>query len=153
MSRVKVVNLSGFKASMLRLGSEFEEAVEKGLALTSQEVRTAAIRGIQDKSPGKKVQRQRQGGKGTYSHVAASAGYAPNTDTGNLVSSIQTERVSPLQYRVGSTSKAEYAEWLEFGTKNMKARPWLQPAFEEKRTALKSNIIISVNEAIRRLKK
>lgn len=153
MIKVKIEGLEGFNKAMLKLGVDFEDAVEQGVALTAQEVRTESIKLIQEKSSGKQVKRQKQGGGGTYDHTAASAGNAPNTDTGNLVSSIQTEKDGELTYKVGATSKAKYAGWLEFGTKNMAARPWLSPALESKGENLRKNIEKSVGAAIMRLKK
>jgi HK97 gp10 family phage protein len=35
-------------------------------------------------------------------------------------------------------SRADYSVHLEFGTKNMRARPFLQPALEENRPKIKS---------------
>lgn len=53
-------------------------------------------------------------------------GQPPNTDTGTLVSSIQFDFKNGIG-RVGTNLK--YGAYLEFGTSDMAARPWLQPAF------------------------
>ncbi len=56
-------------------------------------------------------------------------GSPPNTDTGRLVQSIKFEFADDLSSGfVGSNLK--YAAWLEFGTENMSARPWLSTAVE-----------------------
>ena len=103
-------------------GKELTTAIIRG----AQVVRTSAIKSIQKKSPGKTVTRYRKGGK-AYTHTAAGEGYAPNTDTGRLVQSILVE-VDPDGATVGSS--LAYAKWLEFGTSQMGARPWLFPALE-----------------------
>ena len=126
---------------MKRLGVEFNNAVNEGTFITSNEVRTYAIQSIQEVSSGNQVQRSRQGG-GTYTHTAAAEGQAPNTDTGKLVASIAVERVGVARYVIGSN--LDYASWLEFGTKKMDARPWLNPAFR----ARQNNLIANISEVV-----
>jgi len=59
--------------------------------------------------------------------VASRPGEPPNTDTGRLVQSIKFDfKNSGLIGRVGTNLK--YGAWLEFGTENTAARPWLAPA-------------------------
>lgn len=54
-------------------------------------------------------------------------GNPPHTDTGQLRQSIKFD-VKEGTGRVGSNLK--YAAWLEFGTENMRPRPWLSVAVE-----------------------
>ncbi|MBL4838431.1 MAG: hypothetical protein JKY34_12725 [Kordiimonadaceae bacterium] len=60
-------------------------------------------------------------------HTASAPGDAPNSDTGDLASSIflKVDRAN-LSATIGS--RLEQAPALEFGTKNMAARPFLRPA-------------------------
>jgi HK97 gp10 family phage protein len=62
-------------------------------------------------------------------HVASVAGYPPNSDTGALRASIEWETAGKLRYAV--LAGTEYAAWLEFGTRDMAARPFLTPVFDE----------------------
>ena len=62
-------------------------------------------------------------------HTASAAGNPPNTDTGFLVSNISM-KVDPSGLGGSVESRASYSAPLEFGTKNMQARPFLQPALE-----------------------
>lgn len=94
-----------------------------------QIVRSEAIKRIQEQSPGSAGTRYRNGG-GSYTHTASADGDAPNTDTGRLVSSVQVEVTQSFVF-VGST--LDYAGWLEWGTTDMAARPWLHPAKEARR--------------------
>lgn len=61
-------------------------------------------------------------------------GDPPFVQTGHLRRSITFDRPAPLQRRVGSTLRPEggsdhsYAYYLEVGTGNMAARPYLRPA-------------------------
>lgn len=61
-------------------------------------------------------------------HQASSPGEPPATDEGALAASIYTEPYGLHAY-VGVRQK--YAHYLEFGTKNMDARPFVVPSLEE----------------------
>ena len=146
---VKVSGMRNFQTQIRKLGDSFGDAVNAGVFLTASEMRTYAIKSIQEQSTGKSVKRSRQGG-GTYPHVAASPGKAPNTDTGKLVASIAVEKKAESTYFVGSG--LSYAKYLEFGTSKMLARPWLQPAIRANRNALIDNIEKAVDLAVKGLK-
>ena len=145
---VKVTGLRDFKVQMQKLGAAFDDAVDDGVFVTANDVRTYAIKSIQETSSGQQVRRSKQGG-GTYTHTAAAKGQAPNTDTGNLVASIAVEKAGNAKYHIGSG--LDYAEFLEFGTSKMGARPWLQPAMQANRKNLINNIQKTVDIYIGRL--
>ena len=129
------------KRKLLSLGASMDEALLGGVILTANDIRTDAIKSIHGVSPGRQVDRSRQGG-GTYTHTAAAEGSAPNTDTGKLVSSVAVEKVANATYHIGSN--LDYAEWLEFGTSKMSPRPWLNPAFR----ANEKNLIVNITEVV-----
>jgi hypothetical protein len=74
-------------------------------------------------------------------HIASAPGESPANDTGNLLQSIQIIQTKTGVFRSifrsifgsGNTVssevivKARYAKWLEYGTKNMAARPFVRP--------------------------
>ena len=135
------ITVTGDKAlarKLNKLGIKMGKAIDDGVFITAQGVRTDAIKSIQNKSPGKVVQRSRQNGTGTYSHVASNVGQAPNTDNGDLVKSIALDKQSDANYLVGSN--LPYAAWLEFGTSKTGARPWLEPAMRKNINDLIKNI-------------
>tara|TARA_R110000868_G_scaffold165678_2_gene399255 strand:+ start:92 stop:541 length:450 start_codon:yes stop_codon:yes gene_type:complete len=134
---VKVTGDKALARKLNKLGIKMGKAIDDGVFITAQGVRTDAIKSIQNKSPGKVVQRSRQGG-GTYSHVASNEGQAPNTDTGKLVASIALDKQSDANYLVGSN--LQYAALLEFGTSKTGARPWLEPAMRKNINDLIKNI-------------
>lgn len=72
-------------------------------------------------------------GKMYGGHRASAPGETPAVDTGNLVNSIMSELVSSSDTdalaNVGTG--VEYAEFLEFGTSRMEARPFMRPAYDE----------------------
>lgn len=146
---VKVTGTKSFQLAMKKLGNSFDDAVDQGVFVTAQEVRTTAVKSIQEVSAGRQVQRSRQGGGGTYTHTAAAAGNAPNTDTGKLVASIATDKRDSGIYRIGSN--LPYASYLEFGTSRMGSRPWLQPVMQAKRKNMIKNIQKVVDIYIERL--
>lgn len=101
-----------------------------GSRRAEQFIRTAAFDGeriakqsMLDSPPGRRYSRGR-----TY-HIASRPGHPPRPDTGNLRNGITTGSVAPLrwQIRVG----AEYGLHLEFGTRRMAARPFMEPMARE----------------------
>lgn len=130
MPRVEVDGLEQVERNLARLGREYGVAVARAAVEAGKLVEGDAIKSIQDASSGHTVTRHQAGSGEPYTHTAADEGEAPNTDTGTLVKSINVE-VRPDGVYVGSTLK--YAGWLEFGTRQMGARPWLNPALEKNR--------------------
>lgn len=63
--------------------------------------------------------------RGSVLHVASSPGEAPRTDIGTLIGSIRVERAG--RFNQNLVAATEYAEFLEFGTENMEARPFFGP--------------------------
>ena len=61
-------------------------------------------------------------------HVASAPGEAPAVDTGNLKNSLRVLEVTDERASFGTS--ADYAAYLEFGTRHMAARPYLRPAAE-----------------------
>jgi HK97 gp10 family phage protein len=132
------------KRNLEKLSKQISADVVKAAIQGAQLVRSTAIKSIQQKSGGQTVTRTREGG-GTYEHTAAAEGQAPNTDTGRLVSSIQVE-VKAKDVFVGST--LNYAGDLEFGTRRMGARPWLNPALEQNRRTIERLFKIAADKDV-----
>lgn len=131
--------------ALKKLGTRSSKALRHGINATAQQVRNTAIKSIQGQSQGAVVIRYSQGG-GAYEHVASSPGDAPNTDTGALVKSIAVEQPNDANAFVGTG--LDYGLFLEFGTTNMKPRPWLQPALDGNIKNLNDNISKSVQRLI-----
>lgn len=147
------VSVTGDKAlnrKLNKLGMRMMGAIDNGVFITAQDVRTDAIKSVQNQSTGKAVQRSRQGG-GTYTHIASNEGQAPNTDTGKLVASIAVEKEKPANYLVGSN--LDYAAFLEFGTSKTGARPWLEPAMRKNIGELNKNISKAADLEIKKASK
>lgn len=79
-------------------------------------------------------------------HVPSRPGQPPKNDTGNLKNNIVARRIRRLKYRI--TSGADYAAFLEFGTRRIRARPYMQPAAEKNRKALRRNVVKAIRRAL-----
>ena len=72
-------------------------------------------------------------------HQSSAAGESPASDTGFLVGSISHRVIKQGTAVIGEVvASADYAAALEFGTVNMKARPFLQPALDKSANKVKS---------------
>lgn len=92
-------------------------------------IHATAVELIQDNDSGTPQIRYSRAGKKRVV-LASLPGDPPNTDTGRLVQSIKFDfQNGGLKGRVGTNLK--YGAHLEFGTKNMAARPWLSTAVRE----------------------
>ena len=76
-------------------------------------------------------------------------GQPPATDTSNLVNRINlANQTEPLAREVAS--EAEYSAHLEYGTRNMAARPFMKPAADEGRVFMRANSRRIINSKRRR---
>lgn len=74
-------------------------------------------------------------------HQASKGGEAPATDTGGLVNSLYFD-VELLSGTVGS--HLAYAAYLEHGTRQIEARPYLVPSVETNRTKVVKRIMKAI---------
>lgn len=101
-----------------------EDGLDQLLFGAANKTRTEAIRSIQKHASSGITYK-----RGTIEHTASLPGFAPNSDTGNLVNNITVVKEKKLSYTVGSRRGAPYGRILEFGSRFMLRRPWLVPAF------------------------
>lgn len=117
------------------LAKEEKKAVKRALTISAGLVKNEVVSSIRNVSKGiirdKKGRWQKATSKrGKKQHRVSHAGEPPNTDTGRLIQSIQTE-VTDATASVGTN--VEYGRYLELGTSKMAARPFLTPAVEKNR--------------------
>lgn len=74
--------------------------------------------------------------RGNIIHTASAAGEYPATDTGELIEGI-TIKMDAGNMGASVESNAPYSAALEFGTRFMAARPFLQPSLEATRAQVK----------------
>ncbi len=141
--RVKVIGQARLKTALRRVNKSNRTGVSRAIGTAGALVQGDAQRSIQRGT--------RTGAVvtiGGRQHQRSAPGEPPKTDTGRLVGSIFAEfDASGIEIEVGSD--VEYATWLEFGTKNMGERPWLQPAFERNKDQIKAVVRAAIKAANR----
>ena len=129
----KIKNLSAFESKLKKSLTqdpmkELRKLVQRSALLVEGEAKKSIASG---KPTGKTYKR------GGITHTASAAGQPPATDTGFLVSQITTSVKTEGTKVVGQiVASAPYAKPLEFGTTNMAARPFMQPALEKNRAKI-----------------
>lgn len=101
------------------------EAMQAGVQIMANDAKRAVARGPKT---GRVYTRH------GISHQASAPGEPPATDTGVLVNSISGDAELRGGVVLGAIrATAQYAAWLELGTRRMAARPFLVPAVERNR--------------------
>jgi HK97 gp10 family phage protein len=143
--------LGNFKDYEKRVGKTVAAAMISGAHLVAGDAR----RSIQEVSQGETVTRYHEGRK-SKTHVASKAGDAPNTDTGQLVKSIQVEPKADAVYvGISRSGVFEYALALEYGNRKgtLKERPFMRPALEKNRKKIKAMVTQALNKQAKEFNK
>ena len=111
----------------------FQAKLKQLLSASGDLVRNEAIQSITSGSKSG-VTYQKYNPKRT--HTSSARGEAPASDTGFLVSNI-VKNVKNNGLLVEVESKASYSQFLEFGTQNMKPRPFMFPALEKNKPKIR----------------
>ena len=130
-------------ASMLKYGNSVAEGIKRQILIGATQVRNDAISSIAQGAKSGRVYRKYNPNR---VHKASAAGEAPATDTGFLVSQINLE-MDVDRFGASVDSKAPYSSFLEFGTSQMSARPFLQPALEINKKKITANIRRAIKKA------
>ena len=130
-------------AELRSFGIDVDRELSAAVMGTAQNIRTKAIKSIQ-RPP--KTGATYQKTKPKRRHVASAPGQAPATDTGRLAGDIKAD-ISGKRAEV--YTDLEYAAPLEFGTRNMAARPFMLPAMESEREAWNRRIRRVIDEAVK----
>ena len=145
--RAKLVGLANLQGSLRKVVAANRSGVQRAIALGAAQVQGAAQKGIQRGSRSGVV--VTIGGK---RHQRSAPGERPKTDTGRLANSVFAE-FAPGGLEVDVGSDVGHAAPLEFGTKNMAARPWLQPAFDENKEKIRARVIKAIKAASRKARR
>ena len=122
------IHVSGFEDLMRNMGvaeKHLDEVVQETIERAAFSTRDFAIKGIQRAPAAGRVYEKYNPRR---THQASAPGGYPASDTGRLASSIEIEGLGKKVVSVGTA--VMYGRHLEFGTRNMFSRPWLQPSFE-----------------------
>lgn len=121
---IKIDGLAELQKNLAAIESQIEREIAKAKIGAGKLVEGEARRSIQTRSDSGRTVKVRGG-----VHTISKEGDAPNTDTGTLQRSLQTE-IKGSDVYVGTAN--DYAPHLEYGTKKMKPRPFLLPALRAK---------------------
>ncbi len=134
----KVNGVSLAQKAIENLEVATSKEVVEALSICAFRIQRTAKRSIQNSPPDPETGRSKPGNP-------------PKTDTGRLVNSIfvdvETTREG-AEATVGTN--VAYGRHLEFGTKEIEPRPWLQPALEANKAANRKTIADAVKEASKR---
>lgn len=118
-NRVFIKNVERYRR---RQGKQLSQALHASALVVQNEARKLVLKGPKT---GKIYPR------GKRTHQASAPGEPPASDTGTLVRNILAEMDwKKLSARV--IAKTKYSRFLEYGTRRMKARPFLSPALKNK---------------------
>lgn len=127
--RTKVIR----KNNSRRLESEYNRNAKQVVARAAAMVHATAVQSITD---GNKSGESYEKYNPRRTHRASAAGEPPAADTGYLHSNIFMD-IDSDGLGASVESRAEYSAYLEFGTADLAARPFMQPALEANRRAIR----------------
>ena len=81
-------------------------------------------------------------------HAASKPGDPPNRDTGELQAHLEAVNTKPLHAEV--RSNAAHARPLEFGTSKMAARPYMRPARDARKEAIRKRFAKQIDKLVKR---
>ena len=121
MIKAEIKGTKALNKKISILGITIPELVFEAIAKKAFKIHADAVKGVAKISIGEKL----PSGK-----IVSKPGDPPNTQTGRLIGSIRLQVDKPSE-KVSVSSNVKHAVHLEFGTKKMDARPWLQPAIDK----------------------
>ena len=135
MSFFKIGNLKEFNQKLNdKLDDAKKNKLKESVFRSANLVRNTAIESI--RSGGSGITYEKYNPRRT--HTASKPGSPPATDTGFLISNITIDMDVEPNAVVGKIiASTPYAKHLEFGTTNMMARPFMQPALKKNQRKIK----------------
>lgn len=131
------VNVKAAKNKIKLKSKAVQQKIDKALIDSVALLQAEMKKSINERSYGRRYDR------GAKVHIASAPGDAPNTDSGRLINSILTSYSRASRSAKVYISKfADYAVYLEFGTKNgkLKKRPFFYPAIRKHRSTIRSRL-------------
>lgn len=101
------------------------------------------------KTAGKSIQQSsgsfKENSKG---HFSSPPGAPPNADTGNLARRLRIKPAKAAELEAQVISGAKYSADLEFGTRNMAARPFMAPSFRDHVKNIKNAVAKAIRKGL-----
>jgi HK97 gp10 family phage protein len=145
---VRIDGVKKVSDALSRLDAQATKDVQDVINSTAQNIRNTAIRSIKNSPATGRVYK-----RGDGAHTASSEGNPPRTDGGGLARSIAVkmpQQGKALEAEVGAY--IDYAAHLEYGTRNMGARPFMFPALEQNMKGFLSKMKQALQRGIARAK-
>ena len=139
----KVEGLERIEKATREVQANVNKELEKGLYACALKVEHEAKASIASGNKSGRIYK-----RGNITHKASAPGEAPATDTGRLISSINSylNKLAGLEaFVVAGRGVAKYATMLEHGTSKMAARPFMFPAVEKSKAFIQERL----NKAVR----
>ena len=121
-------DLQKISKGLLEKGQTMDKTTGKVLTSAGNEMRNYIITSMRN-TP-RSAAFYRKGVNRSILHKPSMPGGFPAIDTGELVRSIMYD-VGKFSLEIGSLGGGVYGKYLEEGTKNMAARPWLEPTADK----------------------
>jgi HK97 gp10 family phage protein len=125
--KMQLTGIPQLQKALAEFAINADRELENIVRGTAQNIRGHAIKSI---LRGQKSGTEYQKYSPKRKHRASAPGQAPATDTGRLAGSIAAN-IDGKKAEI--VANAEYAAWLEFGTQEIKPRPFMFPAMELER--------------------
>jgi len=126
--KVQVLGQAEMDERLQRINLASRKYLSKELTRWAIKAHKSAVDSIQGGTKTGHEYRKGKGGK--IAHRASAPGEAPATDTGELVRGLRVMPSNEHTLSAFVASTAPYSWWLEFGTSQMAARPFMHPAFK-----------------------
>tara|TARA_R110000744_G_scaffold120679_1_gene224861 strand:- start:280 stop:726 length:447 start_codon:yes stop_codon:yes gene_type:complete len=138
-------NLPAFQKRLKkRLETNAVDNIKKAMVRSTMAVRSEVVTSISGGGSGRTYKKYNP----NRTHQASAAGSPPATDTGVLISGISTSvevEKNALVGKIAAYAPADgggnYALFLEFGTTEMEARPFMQPALDKSASKIRQIFI------------
>ena len=127
-------------AQLKALGADVDEVMAEAITDIVTDTHAYAVQGMAAGGGGRTYQKYNP----RRTHQASAPGAYPATDTERLAGSVRMvlPTASSIVGEVGTA--VTYGAWLEFGTSNMAARPWLLPSFERARIGVEKEMKLRI---------
>lgn len=126
MNNVELIGAADLDKFLKDIKIQNKKQLGQLLAKMAFSTHAEAVKSIQMGGRSGRVYRRK-----SVTHQASAPGEPPKTDTGQLVRNVTIENQGGMEYTVGSRKGAPHGFWLEFGTRFIRPRPWLKPAFDK----------------------
>ena len=142
--RMRITNKPNFDRNINDISKKTLRNLQRAVRISANDVRNEAITSI-NSNPRAGGETTRYNPKRTIR--ISKEGDPPASDTGFLASNIHLV-MDGDQLGASVESRAEYSSFLEFGTRKMRARPFMQPALEKGRRKYKQLFRKAVKDGI-----